>query len=403
MCKWTLEKENQITEALDIENLKIFKLPDKPLYHYSSRETLWKILDSDTMLARHIMFSNDKEENKIGTSKIKAIFQKNSITADYEELLPFMICFCEEKDLLSQWRGYAKEGVAIELDFSKGLYDISKEYENEFSPYHCFTIMNNEECKKTGQEYFNEFSVLNAGKKEQKKVFVGTVAAPYEVLYADAKLEDERIEKYVNKIKKARPEDAVSKAMELIPYIKNDKFKEEKEYRLIFNMKKLLQENDQQILNQKYIYIEESGVRKPNIRVRFGDQAEMENNEKIKIYYHDDGLKVPLNELRKELEEKKICIESVKNETKLGTKEIFISSGKFQEEICALLRTRLWQLETYGGKEKVWCGGHLPIRRIYVGPSKDADYMASSIKEYIKTKYWLRDIEVKLSEIPLRT
>ena len=52
--------------------------------------------------------------------------------------------------------------------------------------------------------------------------------------------------------------------------------------------------------------------------------------------------------------------------------------------------------------KKIWCDGHLPIRRIVVGPSQDAELMKNSIKEYLKTKYWTKDIEVEVSKIPLR-
>lgn len=67
-----------------------------------------------------------------------------------------------------------------------------------------------------------------------------------------------------------------------------------------------------------------------------------------------------------------------------------------------MIRQRLQQQSPAIENVKIWCDGHLPIRQIIVGPSRDAEYMANSIREYIKTKYWMNDIEVKLSGIPLR-
>lgn len=29
----------------------------------------------------------------------------------------YIVCFCDDNDRLSQWRGYAKEGIAIGFDF----------------------------------------------------------------------------------------------------------------------------------------------------------------------------------------------------------------------------------------------------------------------------------------------
>jgi len=37
-----------------------------------------------------------------------------------------------------------------------------------------------------------------------------------------------------------------------------------------------------------------------------------------------------------------------------------------------------------------------------VGSSKDAKLMRDSIEEYKKTKYWMRDVEVDISNIPLK-
>lgn len=51
---------------------------------------------------------------------------------------------------------------------------------------------------------------------------------------------------------------------------------------------------------------------------------------------------------------------------------------------------------------KIWCDGHMPIRRIIIGPSRDAELMKASIEEYIKTRYWMKDIKVDISNIPLR-
>lgn len=36
-------------------------------------------------------------------------------------MMYFMVCFCEDGDLLSQWRGYAQNGVSIGMDFTGGI------------------------------------------------------------------------------------------------------------------------------------------------------------------------------------------------------------------------------------------------------------------------------------------
>ena len=71
MYKWTYQSSLQKQQNADLDNLQLFTLPAGPLYHYTSREVFWKIMDSEIFLARHIMFSNDYEENKIGNQKIE--------------------------------------------------------------------------------------------------------------------------------------------------------------------------------------------------------------------------------------------------------------------------------------------------------------------------------------------
>lgn len=400
MCTWTLDKNDQIIDNLEIKELGIFKLPNKPLYHYTSREVFWKIIESETLLARHIMFSNDMEENQIGTQKVKQIMEENNMVVEDIEALPFMVCFCEKEDLLSQWRGYANEGIALEFDFSKGLHGILG-YENTFSPYHCFTIMNNDEYKE--YEYTNKFWTIKDGKREQKTYFMGVITAPYNVIYVDKGVNgDEEIRNTVKKIIKKceEPELRSQRIANLIPYIKNDKFEEESEYRLIFNMTNLLQEDKQQILEQKYVNLEVSGIRKPNIRVKFGNQMDSEKEE-IYIYYNDDVLNDLLENMGEELKKNSVALKLVKDVDAIEESEMIVSNGKYQAEICTLLRQKLRQYS--GGTKKIWCDGHLPIRKIIVGPSKDAEYMVRSIEEYKKTKYWMRDIKVEISQIPLRT
>lgn len=54
-------------------------------------------------------------------------------------------------------------------------------------------------------------------------------------------------------------------------------------------------------------------------------------------------------------------------------------------------------------KIKIWCDGYILIRKIFIAPSKDAEFMKTSVEEYKKTKYWVKAFEVKISKIPLRT
>lgn len=401
MCKWTIDEDNQKIENDELEKMNIFTLPKKRLTHYTSREVFWKIIEDETLLARHVKFSNDIEENEIGIKKIKDAMAKNKKSITKINTLPFMVCFCGEKDLLSQWRGYAKEGIAIVFDFSKGLYGSSE----GFSPYHCFTIMNNDTYQEEGKGYLSNIFVLHNGNKKEEKYYMGAILAPYQVFYTNgSEYADDIILDKVKQLCQDPNEETIQQRIKrLTPYIKNDKFNEEDEYRLIFDLNTLLQETQYEMLKQKYISLEVDGVKKPNIKVKFGNQ---EDAFKIatNIYYSNNELTNRLKQLKTDVEKKGIQIQLIKNQRKypIEKDEILISHSKFQEEVCALVRQYM-RHQPVIDNIKIWCDGHLPIRQIIVGPSKDAGYMANSIREYIKTKYWMKDVEVNLSEIPLRT
>lgn len=407
MKKWTYEASLQKQQNAQLEELKIFTVPQKALFHYTSREVFWKIMDSETFLARHIMFSNDYEEFKIGNKKVMNAMQDLEQSEEIVETLSFMVCFCEEDDLLSQWRGYAKEGVALEFDFSKGLYG----QEEGFSTYGCYTIMNSEEEEKKEKEaYLSTITHLEKGDKKDEKFMVGAIVSPYSVFYTESENsngEEKKtlVEQWINKIPIDDYENRRPLAVKMIPYIKNGKFDEEKEYRLIFDMDLLVSETQRTILQQKYVYLDVDGVRKPNIRVRFGDVSECETKI-TKIYYANSNLKEIMKTLKQELAEESIKCEIINKprKYKMEKNEVLISNSAYQEEICAKLRMLMTlMLPISEPKINVWCDGHLPIRRVVVGPSKDAELMKCSIEEYLKTKYWTKDIIVEISKIPLRT
>lgn len=413
MSEWFVDKQDQYDNNREIEKIGVLQLSKKPLYHYTSREVFWKIIESETLLARHIRFSNDMEEQELGINLMKNAMKKENMEMDETMSNPFMVCFCEKDDLLSQWRGYANEGIALEFDFMSGLG-----VDGVVSPYYCFTVLNNDTfSRETSQSFVNQYRVWKDGRIEEKECYMGIIATPYHVIYVNkGKKGREKINECMRKIQDTVREDKTifnQQMIGLIPYIKNDKFEEESEYRLIFDLSKQLQISSWHILEDKYIYLDAEGVKKPNIRVKFGDQLETENQTKIDIYYNKNEENIAqilydfsdeLNDLiwEKDKEKQPVSIE-VKNTNHINANAILISSGKYQKDICGMLRQRFRQKSYVDGEIKIWCDGHLPIRRIIVGPSKDADYMVRSIKEYIKTKYWMHDIKIEISKIPLRT
>lgn len=97
-------------------------LPEKPLYHYSSPGGLLGMMESKSIWMSNIRYQNDsKEYDHIFDVLIKLIKeeypgldleQQIAGEKDRELFVPSIFTFSltEEKDLLSQWRGYCPKG-----------------------------------------------------------------------------------------------------------------------------------------------------------------------------------------------------------------------------------------------------------------------------------------------------
>lgn len=110
------------------------------VYHYCSVDTFLKIIKNKSLRLSDIGKSNDYEERIYIENKIHEEFKKKMKSelpievfqnvlqveemcrwAMQESIILYAICFSEEKDLLSQWRGYADDGKGVAIGFSKDI------------------------------------------------------------------------------------------------------------------------------------------------------------------------------------------------------------------------------------------------------------------------------------------
>lgn len=98
------------------------------LFHYCSNETFCSILESKTLRLSSMSLSNDEMEGKwfykilkenVDTMNHKDvaeyIFDNTKNVADSLQIDSLSMCFSEDADLLSQWRGYAAEGAGVSI------------------------------------------------------------------------------------------------------------------------------------------------------------------------------------------------------------------------------------------------------------------------------------------------
>ncbi len=118
--------------------------PPENIYHYTTQKGILGIVSRLEMWATQVHFLNDKNEvfltfkllerelrkqaDKVQSQAMKVVL--NDIKRNLSRIDQGHICiasFCEEKDLLSQWRGYGNQGKGYAIGFNlKELTQIAK-------------------------------------------------------------------------------------------------------------------------------------------------------------------------------------------------------------------------------------------------------------------------------------
>lgn len=376
---------------------KVYKVFQNFLFHYTTRENLWNIIESDSMYARNVRFSNDSEEYTIGKKIIEEALKKRISNVDD----CYMVCFCEEDNILSQWREYARGGVSIMMDLSEDtVYTIkvSKEIEKQNEKKHPKESNNSYHIPWHKYQYESEYAYaytkpicvkyINPQKNNLKK----EIGAIREEIKGNKEMLEERCLKT------------------LIPYIKHIGFSEEKEVRLIFKV-------DGKAASSLVGYLNNDGICRPYIRVEMGDASRKEElGCQVGLYGITDVMK---NTIKKGLKNGKLKIkESDEKDKEIEIEFEEMSKGKFPDEKSSIyIGNCKYQeyvfdyfdhyVESHNIKDEnkinIWCEGHLPIRKITVGPSNDKEEFRESIEHKKRNIYWLKYVQVNVSDIPYRS
>lgn len=109
------------------------------VYHYCSVEAFLNIIQSSTLWLSDVLKSNDSKEETWIREKINDKIEKLLTEIDLRALEAwqtwsqinntlsgtiYVSCFSQQKDCLSQWRGYAQDGQGMAIGFSKEFLQI---------------------------------------------------------------------------------------------------------------------------------------------------------------------------------------------------------------------------------------------------------------------------------------
>ncbi|WP_416826265.1 DUF2971 domain-containing protein [Ectobacillus polymachus] len=139
LCSYVFEKHlNVLHERVDT------------LYHYTNLEGLLGIIETPGFWATHIQYMNDSKEYLHGLSLCNDIIKEitNQVSSNnkkvqflekvYEKLNTvdsedFVVSFCPDGDLLSQWRGYSRGQYGVSIGFNvRELGEFRTPRDNEY-------------------------------------------------------------------------------------------------------------------------------------------------------------------------------------------------------------------------------------------------------------------------------
>lgn len=109
------------------------------LYHYTDLGGLIGIVEKHDLWLTHSRYSNDEEEMRTGLRVVEEVIDQAVHSGTYDPIYlqelqritsspegVYICCFCEEENLLSQWRAYGASGSGVSLQFApKQFADIS--------------------------------------------------------------------------------------------------------------------------------------------------------------------------------------------------------------------------------------------------------------------------------------
>jgi len=305
------------------------------LYHYTSLSKMFSILENDSLWLSSQNFTNDYSEGKLLGKKW---LNDHKYSADN-----YIFCVSKEGNLLSQWRSYSKDdGATIGFDISR----------------------------------IHKYSVLHTVSDKTKKYeYIDGVALPVLYISKESSLGDANpiIGRIGERLRNNSHYTSTLSINDFVPYIKNDAFHEEQEYRLLFS-------NSNGELSKCICFRElANGTRIPYIEIKGGSIKESQK----KLFMP----KRKYNNMKKNKDcPGIIIIPNCSNQEGLYNivREYVKDDTELQEE----------------GEIRVFCDGHLPIRSIKIGPMPDNKRIKEQVEYYCKNKYWLRDVEVSVSDIP---
>lgn len=365
---------------------------------YTSKASLYEILESDSLYLFCSELSNDSSENKFFRSG-KSV--DSYITCFYQNNTSDNITVNDCGDVYSQWTSYCSNGGAsLDFYFGQGIMMFNEE-QIETEDHETSVDLINKQIADvyTQQKDMFDYSILCRDYHETGN-FIKMRTYPFQVQYYNNEFYDRQNldysnpqidHTYLNPIKIIA--DKLKLEMyEVIPLFKHSGFIQESEARIVFN-------NANNELNRCIKFLtKKDGSKVPYIEIKFGD-LDKDNRP-------CDFVKISGSENMEDAIEKKL--REINRFKFSNMYPIIIPQGYNQEKIYDIVEKKIKKVGAeYGlldkALPKIICQGHLPITKITVAPTRDRKEQRRMLEIFCKSKYWLRNVEICESTIPYNT
>ena len=395
------------------------------VYQYRDFNSFWKIIKSNAFWATNARFSNDEAEQQFGMDVISCMYAENGKDREKRTIVldeNYIVCFCRDDDKLSQWRGYAsKGGVSMGFDFgAPRMFSVLRRDRDAEKP-----------CTK--KDCVQQCVGLDAVKYVPPRRD-GQIDTDYgkecreQILLADGATPEDTPRIYHEEIRKKAP------------FIKHEGFREENECRLVFRNSDgqlddcvRYRDNGDASLRYPYIVVKaalpESAVpsvvrvcipeKENELAEKLSKILKAKHTSTVQGCHLAPGASADAGDsfcagcvLRRweDVSDYQLCryqypAGEVPYEFFLHENAscVLISQGTDQKEVFEIVHKQVQAFtEETGIPVSVWCEGHLPLRKITIGPCPNQQVMLEAIRHYCKHNYWLRDVEITLSKIPFR-
>lgn len=356
---------------------------------YRSKDSMYKILESDSLFMFCSELSNDKTENKMlhvdeaSDVYISCFYNGNSVSSEPRE---------DSSDVLSQWTSYCADGGAafeyyFRQDFLSEINNIVIDRSKTQAPENELEV------------FFKKLDTINQRQFLYSIVTSNAVDDSDFVLYPNFPFQIQYYENTINDT------DSIALTFQqmfadynitgnyVLPYFKHSGFVQESEARLAFV-------NDNNSLSDCIKFIKSSdGTMVPYIEVKFGNPDLLRSPCDFVHPAKGESLEAAIEQQLLKRNPKTIW----KNTSKFP---IIIPQGRDQEKIYNAVEkviNKLSGTKARQTKPKIICQGHLPITKITLAPTEDREQQKKKMEIFCKSKYWLRNVEIVESKIPYNT